>query len=663
MQKTKDFFKKIIDVVIWFFVIFKKYWDKKYRDIIILSILIFLLFFLLFLYIISIISNFIQLINFFDSLVYINFFVLLFLFPFFNIVFYIIYKWNIWKKILAIVALLLNFIIIILCFVQNDIISWFLLPFSFLIWFMFNSEYIEYLFYWIIWCDIWFYKKKIWWYIEKTIVLLINKVLIVIKGFLIILFWYIIYRNFDTLKVFSLDALSKVFNNIYSDLYFYIYLLLLISFIILKDLNRTISILKNFIRNSFWIFTSMVLFLNLNPIFGIESYIIQYIYIYLLSYGIIIYIISLFNPWLKEKYNNIKKIYNIYDNYLFNYREKTFDEYLSENFENLTNNNNPQKNYNVQPDNPINGSITNDLLNRIWIIDKLNAVVSKVAGWKLSGAYTIGLIWWWWDGKTSVLNLLEHQHLMYKRDFKILKFNPWDYDKKNLINKFFEELAIVTDCDIKSELNTYLEKISNINSNFKPLSLFIQPLTLEKAKNKLNQKLKSLGKKIVVIIDDLDRCSPDEIVLMLNIVKNLGDLSNIIYILSYDKIHIEQSLEQKDFDKGYLEKIVNYELFLNNPTTEDKEGFITANLKEIFNWNINNKNIWEINNVAYYDQIKEVWNIVWILRYENMRFLKILFNRLYINIDNSKKYEIKTILDIIVVNYIKIKNLDFFTNR
>ncbi|HBA45390.1 TPA: hypothetical protein DEG21_01945 [Patescibacteria group bacterium] len=48
-----------------------------------------------------------------------------------------------------------------------------------------------------------------------------------------------------------------------------------------------------------------------------------------------------------------------------------------------------------------------------------------------------------------------------------------------------------------------------------------------------------------MIIDDLDRCEPSEILIMLNLIKNLGNFKNIIYIVSYDKEHIIKVMDSK----------------------------------------------------------------------------------------------------------------------
>lgn len=85
--------------------------------------------------------------------------------------------------------------------------------------------------------------------------------------------------------------------------------------------------------------------------------------------------------------------------------------------------------------------------------------------------------------------------------------------------------------------------------------------TLESRKLKLEASLRKLrGQKIIVVIDDLDRLSPKEATEMVGLVKSLGNLPNIVYLMSYDpKVlcrHLRGVLRLNA--EEYLEKIVQY---------------------------------------------------------------------------------------------------------
>jgi|GEM_PF-4921134 len=84
---------------------------------------------------------------------------------------------------------------------------------------------------------------------------------------------------------------------------------------------------------------------------------------------------------------------------------------------------------------------------------------------------------------------------------------------------------------------------------------------LEARKLKLEGSLKNLrGRKIVVVIDDLDRLNPKEATELVGLVKSLGNLPNVVYLMSYDpKVlcgHLREILRVNA--EEYLEKIIQY---------------------------------------------------------------------------------------------------------
>ncbi len=87
------------------------------------------------------------------------------------------------------------------------------------------------------------------------------------------------------------------------------------------------------------------------------------------------------------------------------------------------------------------------------------------------------------------------------------------------------------------------------------------PTTLEERKADLERALQRLrDRKVVIAIDDLDRLTPREASEMVGLVKGLGRLPNIIYLLSYDVENLERlvRLGTRLDGRAYLEKIVQY---------------------------------------------------------------------------------------------------------
>ncbi len=82
--------------------------------------------------------------------------------------------------------------------------------------------------------------------------------------------------------------------------------------------------------------------------------------------------------------------------------------------------------------------------------------------------------------------------------------------------------------------------------------------SLEELKKSLREQLGKLSKPIVVIIDDIDRLTPDEIRLLFQLVKANADFPNVVYFLLFQRNVVERSLDCPPAISGqeFLEKIV-----------------------------------------------------------------------------------------------------------
>lgn len=75
-------------------------------------------------------------------------------------------------------------------------------------------------------------------------------------------------------------------------------------------------------------------------------------------------------------------------------------------------------------------------------------------------------------------------------------------------------------------------------------------------KNNIDDSLKKNKKKIIFIIDDIDRLPKDKISIIMQLVKSIANFNNVIYILSYDKKIVENALMEEYNSDHYLDKIV-----------------------------------------------------------------------------------------------------------
>ncbi len=342
-----------------------------------------------------------------------------------------------------------------------------------------------------------------------------------------------------------------------------------------------------------------------------------------------------------------------------------YELYL-ENIKNL----NIKKNF-IEPisDEPI--WIWNDIFKNENFAKNIYDLMNWINFEKFEKSYSIWVVWEWWGWKSSIINLLDEQFLDWNPNFKVLRFNPWDYKKDKLINNFFWELSkILWVKNISNLFKNYLKLLWNIDSSVKIwldfLSWFVWKKSLEEIRNEINSKLKEFDRKIVVVIDDLDRCEPDEVLMMLNLVKNLWDFNNIIYLVSYDKEHIIKVLENKRFSWDYIEKIINIERFIPVPNKEQLKKYFEDEFTKILK-NLDFK-IYTDDKLKIILPFISEWIFDNLFEKENLRFIKKLLNQLNVILQLNLWKEKSEISDlskedfknIFIINYCKLKDYKLF---
>ncbi|MDU6816687.1 MAG: P-loop NTPase fold protein [Veillonella sp.] len=233
-------------------------------------------------------------------------------------------------------------------------------------------------------------------------------------------------------------------------------------------------------------------------------------------------------------------------------------------------------------DKPIKSS-KQDLLGRTTFSKQLG---EAIYGYDANDGLVIGLYGKWGTGKTSILNLVinEINELSKKSDDKpiIVKFAPWNYtDKDNLISLFFRVLKNKLDRDkgeekgkkIGKALTDYsdaLDALSLVPMVGSGLAILLKTIAkaqgaelskevdLDVTRNHLEEVLSETHQKIIVIIDDIDRLTNSQIRDIFQLVKQVGNFPNIIYVLSMDRDVVCRALASVHNINGaeYLEKII-----------------------------------------------------------------------------------------------------------
>lgn len=199
-------------------------------------------------------------------------------------------------------------------------------------------------------------------------------------------------------------------------------------------------------------------------------------------------------------------------------------------------------------------------------------------------AFAIGITGTYGSGKTSFLNLIS---ITLKKEVHaplIVHFNPWDANTSVNIQKFFfDELSAVLakeDSALSSRLYSYYRRLNDKNTFIGDLINNLRDLfvvfdrKLDDEKTKINEMMKDLPRKVIIIIDDLDRLHNEEVIEVLRLIRNTANFRNIIYLVAYDRQYVEHSIKalNEGSYKNYLDKIFQIEIPLPK-----SESYIISN--------------------------------------------------------------------------------------
>jgi len=108
--------------------------------------------------------------------------------------------------------------------------------------------------------------------------------------------------------------------------------------------------------------------------------------------------------------------------------------------------------------------------------------------------------------------------------------------------------------------------------------------SLDELRLQLKQALRALDERqVLIVVDDLDRLTPQEALEMVTLVKGLGDLPNVVYVLSYDEETLARLIDQAvdaNNKSNYLDKIVQYSVSLPLFGRDDIANFLEKDLIE-----------------------------------------------------------------------------------
>lgn len=257
------------------------------------------------------------------------------------------------------------------------------------------------------------------------------------------------------------------------------------------------------------------------------------------------------------------------------------------------------------------------------LADVADAVAAKLIALQPEDGIVIGLQSPWGMGKSTFLNFLSEK-LEVQPGMIIVRFAPWLVDDRNaLLHELFSEMSHALEksearhakrWDIEESRNRRitaqrLRQFTRLAERLKSLpytphlswtkDLFNLPIlreigatfsfiistaasikpkdeTLREVRADIASRLRLLNRKIVVIVDDVDRLDVEESREVFRLVRAVADFPNVTYIVAFDRAPLDFDTNRSpDIARSYLDKIIQIPIFLPEPEPVDLRRMLT----------------------------------------------------------------------------------------
>ncbi|RVP99660.1 KAP family P-loop NTPase fold protein [Sinorhizobium meliloti] len=238
------------------------------------------------------------------------------------------------------------------------------------------------------------------------------------------------------------------------------------------------------------------------------------------------------------------------------------------------------------------------------------SLARSIANIKTPIGTTIALHGPWGSGKSSVVNLVRRElETMGQHDLVVSEFKCWWFrGEEALALAFLQNLNAVLGAELKDKVKDLIPRLGRgllqagpvigpamAFTPAAPLATLFQGTldfakrffpdgdTLESTFRKLAEVLQRQNRRFLIIIDDIDRLSPDEAIAIFRLVKSVGRLPNVIYLLVFDRTLADEAVRQKYPSEGphFLEKIIQAGFELPAPLQSDLNSALLIAIEEI----------------------------------------------------------------------------------
>ncbi|MES2737597.1 MAG: P-loop NTPase fold protein [Verrucomicrobiota bacterium] len=236
--------------------------------------------------------------------------------------------------------------------------------------------------------------------------------------------------------------------------------------------------------------------------------------------------------------------------------------------------------------------------------DRLARIIMDEKGGK---PLVVSIVNPWGGGKSTLLKYIRDAIAATTRDespnvknCRITRFNLWRYaGEDQLLYRMFESLIqainqetpLTTGQHLLKLLPAWIKRFSIacdllapgsgglLREFFATLSPEQFEVQLDTVRHTTREYLARTGTRVIMLLDDVDRLDPDEILLLFRALKLIADLPNTTFIIAMDEEHVSEVIGQRiggsiESGRRYIEKIVNVRLVVPKIPDEVLEDYV-----------------------------------------------------------------------------------------
>lgn len=202
------------------------------------------------------------------------------------------------------------------------------------------------------------------------------------------------------------------------------------------------------------------------------------------------------------------------------------------------------------------------------LAEEAKKIAVEILSLNKSKTWSLAITAQWGAGKTSFLNLIKEN--FSDNDFEIVYFNPRDSKSYLTIQEdFFSQITCVLakyDSGCSSVMKDYMSSLQLIDNRgiIEKIVSFYKIWDKEELKDKLKKSFAHINRKILVLIDDFDRLSKEEILEVLKLIDSNAAFANLVFLTAYDKNQVNKALGEGNNtdDACFVDKFFNLEFVI-----------------------------------------------------------------------------------------------------